>query len=244
MKKTFVTLLIALSASAHGYAQTSSEAVSKAERNTIRQGNEYFEKGNYAKALEAYETALRLNTTSQVATYNKALALLNMASEDTKGSENDPRMQAMQLFEQVGAACAKTDSSLAEKAFYNLGNMAYNDEDYAKSIERYKQALRLNPGNNLTRQNLRLAQLKQQQQQQDKEKDKDKQEQEQEQQQQQNQQEQQNQEQQQQEQQQQQQPMTQSAEQILQAMQNKENATRRKQKEPAQPGRRTTDKPW
>lgn len=242
MKKTFVTLLIALSASAHGYAQTSSEAVSKAERNTIRQGNEYFEKGNYAKALEAYETALRLNTTSQVATYNKALALLNMASEDTKGSENDPRMQAMQLFEQVGAACAKTDSSLAEKAFYNLGNMAYNDEDYAKSIERYKQALRLNPDNNLTRQNLRLAQLKQQQQQQDKDKDKDKQEQEQ--QQQQNQQEQQNQEQQQQEQQQQQQPMTQSAEQILQAMQNKENATRRKQKEPAQPGRRTTDKPW
>jgi tetratricopeptide (TPR) repeat protein len=240
MKKTFVTLLIALSASAHGYAQTSSEAVSKAERNTIRQGNEYFEKGNYAKALEAYETALRLNTTSQVATYNKALALLNMASEDTKGSENDPRMQAMQLFEQVGAACAKTDSPLAEKAFYNLGNMAYNDEDYAKSIERYKQALRLNPGNNLTRQNLRLAQLKQQQQQQDK----DKQEQEQEQQQQQNQQEQQNQEQQQQEQQQQQQPMTQSAEQILQAMQNKENATRRKQKEPAQPGLRTTDKPW
>ncbi len=242
MKKTFVTLLIALSASAHGYAQTSSEAVSKAERNTIRQGNEYFEKGNYAKALEAYETALRLNTTSQVATYNKALALLNMASEDTKGSENDPRIQAMQLFEQVGAACAKTDSPLAEKAFYNLGNMAYNDEDYAKSIERYKQALRLNPGNNLTRQNLRLAQLKQQQQQQDKDKDKDKQEQEQQQQQQQqNQQEQQNQEQQQQ---QQQQPMTQSAEQILQAMQNKENATRRKQKEPAQPGRRTTDKPW
>ena len=238
MKKTFVTLLIALSASAYGYAQTSSEAVSKAERNTIRQGNEYFEKGNYAKALEAYETALRLNTTSQVATYNKALALLNMASEDTKGSENDPRMQAMQLFEQVGAACAKTDSPLAEKAFYNLGNMAYNDEDYAKSIERYKQALRLNPGNNLTRQNLRLAQLKQQQQQQDKDKDKDKDKQEQ---QQQNQQNQQNQEQQQQE---QQQPMTQSAEQILQAMQNKENATRRKQKEPAQPGLRTTDKPW
>lgn len=38
--------------------------------------------------------------------------------------------------------------------------------------------------------------------------------------------------------------MTQSAEQILQAMQNKENATRRKQKEPAQPVRVATDKPW
>lgn len=38
--------------------------------------------------------------------------------------------------------------------------------------------------------------------------------------------------------------MTQSAEQILQAMQNKENATRRKQQEPAQPSRYSTDKPW
>lgn len=39
--------------------------------------------------------------------------------------------------------------------------------------------------------------------------------------------------------------MTQSAEQLLQAMQNKENATRRKteQREP-QAGRRSTDKPW
>ena len=98
--------------------------------------------------------------------------------------------------------------------------MAYNDQDYGKSIERYKQALRINPDNNRTRQNLRLAQLKKQEQ--DQNKDKDKQDQ----------------------QQQQQQPMTQNAEQILQAMQNKENATRRKQKEPAQPGRRTTDKPW
>lgn len=39
--------------------------------------------------------------------------------------------------------------------------------------------------------------------------------------------------------------MTQNAEQLLQAMQNKENATRRKvNREPAQPGQRTTDKPW
>ena len=158
--------------------------------------------------------ALQLDPSSQIATYNKALALLNMAGEDTKGSENDPRQQAAQLLEQVGNACMASDSTLAEKAFYNLGNMAYNDQDYGKSIERYKQALRINPDNNRTRQNLRLAQLKKQQQEQ------------------------------QQQQQQQQQPMTQNAEQILQAMQNKENATRRKQKEPAQPGRRTTDKPW
>ena len=221
MKKTLATLLLIVAAAVPAFAQK--DASTKILRNTIREGNEYYDKGNFAKALESYEVALQLDPSSQIATYNKALALLNMAGEDTKGSENDPRQQAAQLLEQVGNACMASDSTLAEKAFYNLGNMAYNDQDYGKSIERYKQALRINPDNNRTRQNLRLAQLKKQEQ--DQNKDKDKQDQ-------------------QQQQQQQQQPMTQNAEQILQAMQNKENATRRKQKEPAQPGRRTTDKPW
>ena len=225
MKKTLATLLLIVAAAVPAFAQK--DASTKILRNTIREGNEYYDKGNFAKALESYEVALQLDPSSQIATYNKALALLNMAGEDTKGSENDPRQQAAQLLEQVGNACMASDSTLAEKAFYNLGNMAYNDQDYGKSIERYKQALRINPDNNRTRQNLRLAQLKKQEQ--DQNKDKDKQDQQQEPQQQQ---------------QQQQQPMTQNAEQILQAMQNKENATRRKQKEPAQPGRRTTDKPW
>ena len=228
MKKTLATLLLIVAAAVPAFAQK--DASTKILRNTIREGNEYYDKGNFAKALESYEVALQLDPSSQIATYNKALALLNMAGEDTKGSENDPRQQAAQLLEQVGNACMASDSTLAEKAFYNLGNMAYNDQDYGKSIERYKQALRINPDNNRTRQNLRLAQLKKQEQ--DQNKDKDKQDQQQQQQQEH------------QQQQQQQQPMTQNAEQILQAMQNKENATRRKQKEPAQPGRRTTDKPW
>ena len=207
------------------------------ERNFIRHGNTMANDSNWHRALEYYQKALHVNAGSIVGRYNRAVALQHLASSD-----NNLRQQAMQQLAELLPDARKHNPAVARDAFYNLGNMAYNDEDYAKSIERYKQALRLNPGNNLTRQNLRLAQLKQQQQQQDKDKDKDKQEQEQ--QQQQNQQEQQNQEQQQQEQQQQQQPMTQSAEQILQAMQNKENATRRKQKEPAQPGLRTTDKPW
>lgn len=48
--------------------------------------------------------------------------------------------------------------SIAEKAFYNLGNIAFNSQDYAKSIELYKNALRKNPDNDKARENLRLAQ--------------------------------------------------------------------------------------
>lgn len=231
MKRLLLTLTIILGICGAAAAQTAQSAVSKAERNAVRKGNAYYNDGNFAKALENYEVALKLNPASTVAAYDKALALLNMAPETPKDSVNRPRQEAMQLFERVGNECLRSDSTLAEKAFYNLGNMAYNDQDYARSIERYKQALRINPDNNRTRQNLRLAQLKQQEQQnQDNKDDKDKQDQQKQQQQQQEQQ--------------QQQPMTQSAEQILQAMQNKENATRRKQKEPAQPARYSTDKPW
>ncbi|MDE6041916.1 MAG: tetratricopeptide repeat protein, partial [Muribaculaceae bacterium] len=159
MKKTFISVLLVLAAAGTAMAQDSPDVgagVTKELRLTIREGNDFYNKGNYAKALESYEVALQLNPGSQVALYNKALALINMAGEDSRGTENDPRAQGMQMLEQVARNCAVSDGALAEKALYNLGNMAYNDQDYARSIERYKQALKINPDNNRTRQNLRL----------------------------------------------------------------------------------------
>ena len=61
---------------------------------------------------------------------------------------------------------------LRSKAFYNLGNLAYNQQQYAQSIEMYKNALRENPEDNQARENLRLAQLKKQEQEQNKDKNK------------------------------------------------------------------------
>lgn len=219
----------------------------KAERNYIKEGNKCYRDSNYHAALEAYEKALTANPSSLRAQYNKAAALTHLFSEDNKGTENDPRVVAAELFNSV-AQLALTDADeaeIAERAFYNLGNMAFNDEKYDESINFYKRSLRIRPDNLQARQNLRLAQLKKQQQEQNQDqKDQDKQDQEQ---QQQNQQQQQQQQQQDQQQQQQQQQMTGSAQQILQSMQNKENATRRKVQEkedqPAQ-GRPQTDKPW
>ncbi len=219
----------------------------KAERNYIKEGNKSYRDSNYHAALEAYEKALTANPASLRAQYNKAAALTHLFSEDNRGTENDPRAVAAELFANV-ARLAATDADeleLAEKAFYNLGNMAFNDEKYDESINFYKRSLLIRPDNLEARQNLRLAQLKKQEQEQNQDnQDQDKQDQEQQQQQNQDQQ-QQNQDQQ--EQQQQQQQMTGSAQQILQSMQNKENATRRKVQEkedqPAQ-GRPQTDKPW
>lgn len=238
-----ILIAIALTAGA-GWSFTASAAdvkSTKAERNLIVEGNKAFADSNFIAAFDFYEKALTANPLSDAATYNKAVTLTYLVSEDNKNTPNDPRVKAAELFETLTRTAA--DKTIAEKSFYNLGNMAFRDGDYGKAIENYKGALRINPDNNKTRQNLRIAQLQQQQQQnqnQDQNQDQDQQQEQQQQQQQQEQNEDQ-----QQEQQQQQPEMTQNAEQILQSVQNKENQTRKKVNEQqVNTGRKTTDKPW
>ncbi len=164
----------------------------KAERNALRRGNALFKDDKFHEALEQYQKAIDINGSSIRGRYNKAVALLQLQSDDNKGTENDPRVEAAKIF---------------ADAYYNLGNIAFNDEKYDQSIAFYKDALRIKPEDMDARENLRLAQLKKQEQEQNQDQnqdqnEQDKKDQEQQQQQQQQQQDQQNQEEQQQQQQQ------------------------------------------
>lgn len=211
----------------------------KAERNYIKEGNKAFEAGNYREALVLYDKALAVNPASDVATYNKGLSYIHLSNPDNRGQKNDPLVTGAELLDKSSKSKIP---AVAEKSFYNLGNLAYNENKFQESIEYYKEALRINPDNFKTRQNLRLAQkmLENQDQNQNKD-DQDKKDQDQKQDQQQQQQQQQQQEQQ--KQQEQPQP-TQNSQQLLQSVQNKENATRKKVNQPPKGGRRTTSKPW
>lgn len=246
MKKNYRILMAALLIAGGGLSSFDAMAKSvKAERNLIKEGNKAFADSNFVEAFALYEQALVENPSSDAALFNKAVTLTHMANEDNRGTANDPRVKAAEIFESL--ARTSNDDALVEKSFYNLGNMAFREGDYAGAIDQYKGALRKNPENLKTRQNLRIAQLQQQEQEQNQDQNQEQQQeqnQEQEQQQQQEQEQEQNQDQQQQ--QQQQQPMTQSAEQILQSVQNKENSTRKKvqEQEVKNGGRSTTDKPW
>ena len=207
------------------------------ERNFIRHGNTMANDSNWHRALEYYQKALHVNAGSIVGRYNRAVALQHLASSD-----NNLRQQAMQQLAELLPDARKHNPAVARDAFYNLGNMAYNDRDYSGAIANYEASLRIDPDNYNARYNLRLAQLQQQNQDQNQDQQEQEQEQEQEQQQQQ-----QPQQQQQQLQQQPQTDMTQSAQQILQSMQNKENQTRQRvqeEEEQAQPSRRQPRKPW
>lgn len=224
-----------------GYSATATISAAdnstKTERNLVVEGNKLFKAENYHAALEKYEQALATNPTYQYALFNKAVTLSMLATDDNKNTENDPRKMAADIF--AGIAKLNTNSELAAKSYYNLGNMAFNDNQFGEAINMYKGSLRIEPNNKECRQNLLLAMQKQEEQEQNQDQqDQDQQDQNQEQQQQQ-------QEQEQQQEQQEQPQMTQSAEQLLQAMQNKENATRRRtNQQEAQPAGRSTDKPW
>lgn len=225
------------------------------ERKAVRSGNSLYEQGRYSEAEVDYKKALEANPASEVATYNLALSLLNQAGKsDNKNDKNSPENQAAQMLSNLAATTS--NQGLASKAYYNLGNIAFKNEQYDQSIEMYKNCLRRNPDDDDARDNLRLAQKKkQQQEQQQNQQQQDKQEQEEQQQQNNNENQQQQdkskdqqQQQRQQQQNQQQQGMSQeNIDQILKAMQDAEQNTQQRvneEKANEEKARIHTDKNW
>ena len=215
-------------------AQTNNQVSTKKERNRITKGNQFYEEGKFKDAMKQYQDALKENPASVVGRYNLGLSELMVGSNPNDTSETAKNILAsgVKNMEQV-ANMGKRRPDLASKANYNLGNVAFTSQDYQKAIDYYKRALRLNPEDNNARRNLRIAQLKQQNQDQNQDQKQDQQEEQQEQnqdqQQEQNQDQQQEQQQNQDQQDQQEQESNlnqQTAEQILNAMENKENQTR------------------
>lgn len=148
-------------------------------RINILNGNKAYREGNYKEAEEFYTKALNEDPNSEIANFNLALTLLRV-DDNTKGttrnapadasdvkepSEKRPRDIAKEKFEKIGNG---SNQDLAQKSWYNLGNILFGEQNYAKSIEMYKKALRIDPTDSKAKQNLRVAQLKLQEQQQNK----------------------------------------------------------------------------
>ena len=219
-------------------------SVKKNVRNFIKEGNKLFREQHFADAEVKYKKALELDPNSEYAQFNLATTLIKQSGNVNPSDETSPANEAVSMFENL-IKMGQTQE-IVEKSYFNLGNIAYNSEQYAQSIEYYKNALRKNPSNDLARDNLRLAQLKLQEQQQN-QNNQNQQEQEKQQQEQQKKQEQQQQ--QQQQQQEEQSSMSDSnAEKILRTMENEEAKTRKRleaQKAREQNSRHSNNpKPW
>lgn len=173
MIRKILIVIIAVMSVSLAWADTK-PSYTRQERKLISEANALYRKGDFAKAAAIYNNILSKNASNSIARYNLALSQVRSAakpSQDKSEATDTIMQQAVANFNAVAQAVA-TDASLAAKAAYNLGNIAFNAEDYASAIQNYKQSLRLNPDSEPARRNLRIAQKKQQQQNQDKNKDK------------------------------------------------------------------------
>jgi tetratricopeptide (TPR) repeat protein len=187
------------------------------ESSDVRHGNRQYRKEDYNKAEVDYRRALGKNDDSFEAHYNLGNSLFKQ--------EKFP--EAQEQFEVARKLInEKEDIQKAADIDHNLGNCYFAQQQYDKAVAAYQSSLRNNPKDHDTRYNLvkAMQMLQQQQQQQNQQQDQQQQEQKQEEKEKQEQQ----QEQQQQQQQQQQQMDKETAEQILEALEQDERETQEK----------------
>lgn len=147
------------------------DASTRKERQLVSKGNKLYTERKFVEAASVYMEALKENPSSASAKYNLGLSQLRQVTNpaDTTPKNRQLLENARKSFSEV-AARAKDRPGIAAKANYNLGNLEFNTKEYAKAIEYYKQALRIDPNDNNARKNLRIAQKQLQQQNQDKNK--------------------------------------------------------------------------
>lgn len=137
----------------------SATAMAQADKKDIRAGNRAFRRGDLEKALLNYQRAAVKDSTSLKAKYNMANTL-HLSGDDA---------QATGIMTSVPDSLDILDYKA--DAWHNLGNFHLSGKQYAPSIEAYKNALRIRPGDMETKTNLAYAQKMLQDQQQDKQQD-------------------------------------------------------------------------
>lgn len=111
----------------------------------IEKGNQEYKKKAYAKADEQYTKALQKDQKNTVAQFNSGNARqkLKKFADATKNYE--------------AAANNTGDPSIKAQAFYNQGVALIRQDKLKEAIEAFKKALRFNPNDKETRENLQKA---------------------------------------------------------------------------------------
>lgn len=173
MKRFFTIIMLAAFCISIFPTEVSAQSTRK-ERKLITKGNDLYKERKFVEAQSTYEQALVENPNSAEARYNLGLSQIRQVANvaDSTAKTKEATERARKNFTDV-AALAKTKPGLAAKANYNLGNMEFNAKEYAKAVDYYKQALRIDPSDDKARKNLRIAQKNLQKQNQDQNKDQD-----------------------------------------------------------------------
>jgi tetratricopeptide (TPR) repeat protein len=129
------------------FAQQDKAALEKEARKHVREGNELYNQLKFADAEVAYKKAIAKNSDYEAAIYN----LGNELSMQNRGKE------AVAQYE-LAAKLTKDKTTFAS-SMHNIGNAHFQEKDYQKAVDSYKNSLRANPKDDETRYNLALAQM-------------------------------------------------------------------------------------
>ena len=145
---------------------TISPLFAQKERWQVRAGNRAYDNAKYQKAELDYRRALEKDSTSVTAKYNLANTMYRQ--KNVQGAEQ----MAAGLLKSAGAKTSDKDSTATKetsapvfmspenmaKTYHNLGNFTLNQKKYSEAVEAYKNSLRLNPKDMETKSNLAYAQ--------------------------------------------------------------------------------------
>lgn len=156
MKKLLYIVMFLLAASA-------TEALAQVDKAEVRQGNRYYEDGEYEKADIEYRKALQKDSLSLAANYNMASTLYRLKNYS----------DALEIMEEINGIAA--ESEYASDYYFNLADMAIACKEYQTAKEALEKYLLKNPADVAAKENYAYVKKKleqqQQQQQQDQNKD-------------------------------------------------------------------------
>lgn len=139
-------LILGLMLGGSSFFIASAQPFANTEPAKIRQGNNRYKVGDFTGAEESYRSALEKNSNSDKGIFNLGDAYYQQERYE----------EAAQQFGLATKMAA--DPTQKAKAFHNMGNAHMGLKQYDKSVDAYKNALRLNPADTDTRYNLAYAQ--------------------------------------------------------------------------------------
>ena len=150
-----VVLLLGISA-VNSYAQT--------DKKEVRKGNRLFKDENYKEAEVEYRKALIKDSLSIAGNYNLANTLIKL--EDNPNAEliyakledSVARIEHNVNWDKATVETGK--NTFAPDYYHNLGNSYLAQKKYQEAVEAYKNSLRRNPNDNQTRENYIYAKKK------------------------------------------------------------------------------------
>ncbi len=124
-----------------------SSGYTQSMRGKINDGNKLYHQEKYDEALNKYKDALLDDPKNEIATFNQGAASYKIQKYD----------QAIESFQKV---IGTKDLKLEEQTHYNIGNCFFKQDKLQESIQAYKMALDLDPGDQDAKYNLELARAK------------------------------------------------------------------------------------